>query len=367
MTDREQPGQFEPGTTANSTPAASPTPAPKRARSLRWLWWTLGGIVLILGIAAAVTGIQARRLLYQPQRFATPKSFVVERKDTLARVSKRLEDEHIIPNAVALRLYARFSGKQNKLKAGEYEISGKMTPVEILDLLDSGHVKSLWVTIPEGKWASEIAEIVKEQWPNTPGDFGRLVDEPARWREKFPFLEGTSLEGYLFPDTYLVPKSATADTVITAMLDGFKTKCAKTYAEQPPADGRTLYQVLTLASLVEAEAKVDSERPTIAGVYMNRLRKGMKLQCDATVLFAKHERLSRVLYSDLEYNSPYNTYVVTGLPVGPICNPGLASFNAALHPADVTYLYYVARGDGTHIFSNTADEHAAAIRQVRGQ
>lgn len=332
--------------------------APKRFR----LWhWALGiGLLVLIGVG--IVGWQANRLLFHPITFSKPRPVIVPRSATLSQLAPRLEQKDIIPSAFALRVYAKLQHKENKLKAGEYQVSGKMSPVQILDLLNSGRVVSFWVTIPEGKWADEIGTFLAPRWPEAARELPALASQPDRWRGRYPFLEGNTLEGYLFPDTYLLSKGASAENIVNAMLTACKERCWDVYQQHPPADGRTFYQVLTLAALVEAEAKVPAERPIIAGVYMNRLKKGMKLQCDASVLYAHHRRLTRVLFRDLEIDSPYNTYKYPGLPAGPICNPGAASFRAALTPATVPYLYYVAKNDGSggHIFSQTAAEHNAA-------
>jgi len=291
---------------------------------------------------------------------------IIPRYATLNKIAPRLEKRGLVPSAFALRVYARLQHKDNKLKAGEYEVSGKMSPAQILDLLNSGRVMSYWVTIPEGKWASEIDTYLAPHWPNAAREFPAFVTQPERWRGRFPFVEGNTLEGYLFPDTYLVGKGASAEQIITAMLKAFDARCWKAYQADPPKDGRMFYQVLILASLVEAEAKAPAERSIIAGVYINRLKKGMLLQCDATAIYAHKLRIVPLI-SDLKIDSPYNTYLYPGLPIGPICNPGASSFRAALHPKEVPYLYYVARrdGSGTHIFSTTLAEHQAAITQIR--
>ncbi|MHB0936832.1 MAG: endolytic transglycosylase MltG [Armatimonadota bacterium] len=347
------PGRRDPMAAAPAAPAA-----PKRLRPWHWAL----GIGLVLLVTAGILGLQANRLLFHPITFSTPQAVIVPRSATLSKLAPRLEEKGIIPSAFALRVYAKLQHKDNKLKAGEYQVSGKMSPVQILDLMNSGRVTSFWVTIPEGKWASEIGAFLAPRWPEAARELPALAVQPERFRGEFTFLEGDTLEGYLFPDTYLMSKGAGAESIVKAMLKAFEERCWNAYQLHPPADGRTFYQVLILASLVEAEAKVPSERPIIAGVYMNRLKDGMKLQCDASVLYAHRRRLTRVLYRDLEIDSPYNTYRYPGLPAGPICNPGADSFKAALQPAEVPFIYYVAKSDGSggHIFSRTAAEHNAA-------
>ena len=327
------------------------------------LWWTAGLLLLL----AAVAGY-GYRTLFRPRNYPQPLIVEIRAHTSINSLAQSLQKRGIIPSALTFRIYARLTHQGRKLKIGEYEISGVKRPVDILALLASGNVKAYWLTVPEGKWASEIEQIIAAQWPHAAEGFAEMVADPASWRGKVSVpLTGNNLEGYLFPDTYRFAKGVTARQIVLAMLKRFDETCYADYRAHPPADGRSLQDVLTLASLVEAEAKAPEERPQIAGVYMNRLRRHMLLQCDATILYAHQQRLSRVWDKDLLIDSPYNTYQRPGLPIGPINNPGRASFQAALHPADVPYLYYVARGDGTHVFSRTLAEHAAAIHQIRGK
>jgi len=352
-------GQLPPAD-ASPSPIPENTPAISRRLLLAWCALILVGLLLI-GDGYLYWA------LYRKRNF-TPSVTVEIRANTSFRyLAKSLQQRGIIPNAWIFRLYARVTHRTPKLKIGEYEIAGVQRPVDILALLNSGMVKSYWLTVPEGKWACEVEQIIAAQWPQAADGFLDMIAQPDTWRGKVSVpLAGNTLEGYLFPDTYKFAKGVTARQIVLAMLHRFQETCYADYRAHPPADGRSIYDVLTLASLVEAEAKVPEERPIIAGVYMNRLRAHMLLQCDATILYAHQQRLSRVWDKDLKIDSPYNTYLHPGLPVGPIDNPGRASFQAALHPTAVPYYYYVARGDGTHIFSRTLAEHETAIHQIRG-
>ncbi len=341
-----------------ATPLPQPDPAPRR----RALWLIPAVLVLCLaGVALRIWG-----QLHTPLHLAEPVIIQIRHNSKLATVAQSLQERGLVPNALAFRLYARLTHRAGKLKVGDYAVKDGMTPVGILTLLNSGRAVAFPLTIPEGKWLSEYPAFIGERWPDAAHGFRALAAKSARYAAHAPFVEGDSLEGYLFPNTYSFATGAGADEMIRAMLKGFHDTLEAEYHAHPPADGRSLRQVLILASLVEAEAKVEADRPQIAGVLMNRLAHGIKLQCDATVLYAHHTRLKRVLFKDLEIDSPYNTYKYAGLPPGPICSPGLASFRAALAPDAVPYYYYVAKSDGSHIFSVTADEHAAAIRTARG-
>jgi len=181
-------------------------------------------------------------------------------------------------------------------------------------------------------------------------------------------VEAPSLEGYLFPDTYLVPYGARARDAVDMMLSRMDRVFGDSLFARAAQQGMTPNQVLTLASIVEAEARVPDERPRVAAVYRNRLRRGMRLEADPTVAYAMGGYRGRLLYADLEVDSPYNTYRKAGLPPGPICSPGEAAIHAALYPApDTSSLYFVARGDGSHIFTRTLREHLAAVKSVRAE
>lgn len=342
-------------------PAAVPAPSRNRRLIIGLLIAVLALLLLGGGVA-----IYAQNALFRPVTLAAPQTVEIRPRATLGFVAARLQQRGLIPSAFALRVYARLTGQANQLKVGEYEVTGTPRPVDILILLNSGRAKFFVLTVPEGKWASEVPAFVREHWPDAASALPPLLNDTARWRGVAPIPpQATSLEGFLFPDSYRFVAGVPAEKICAAMLTRFNQTCGAAYQKHPPTDGRSLYEVLILASLVEAEAKVPAERPIIAGVYMNRLRIGMPLQCDATVLYAKQQRLTRVLFRDLEVASPYNTYPNTryrdGLPPGPICNPGLSCFEAALHPAKTDYLYYRTRGaDGSHVFSRTMAEHEAA-------
>lgn len=329
-------------------------------------WWVVGILAAAFLLLAAWGGL-ALHGLFTPVALPHPEIIRVQKAASFKFVAESLHRRGLIPNAFAFRLYARVKGFAGKLKVGDYEVRGGMAPVQMLDLMVSGRGRLFEVTIPEGKWASEIAQTIARQWPKAGAEFLPLVRRPEHWQQQMPFLKGAAtLEGFLFPDTYYFPTDAQAELMITRMLERFRATCAEAYQATPPADGRTLYQVLTLASLVEGEARRDAERPVIAGVYMNRLRTpGWTLDCDATLIYARQQRVSRLLNSDKLLESPYNSYRRRGLPPGPINNPGIKSFQAALHPETVPFFFYVARGDGSHVFARTLAEQSANIARFR--
>ena len=294
------------------------------------------------------------------------KLVVVARGESVLSVGNTLEREGLIRSARVFVAYAYLTRKHGRIQAGRHELAPTMDAREILDALCYGtHRAWRWVTIPEGYTLRQIAEAAGKELGSSEG-FLQAAAAPASLAPGFPLPE-SGVEGYLFPDTYRLDADATAKSLVAQMLRRFREVVWKgLLKEKPSYHGRSLQQIVTLASLVEAEAKQDKERAVIAGVLTNRLAQGRRLECDATVQYALGvDRKQRLLYKDLEIDSEYNTYRHAGLPPGPICSPGEASLKAAMEPASVSYLYYVAKPDGSHVFSNTFAEHTAAIARVR--
>jgi len=237
---------------------------------------------------------------------------------------------------------------------------------EIWRKLCAGEVAERKVTFPEGFAVESMAErLARELHVDKEGFLRAARGSEVTRRLPFPLPRG-KLEGYLYPSTYAFRVDARPGELVGQMLAGFSGAFWVPHEAEVRRSKLSLHKIVTLASLVEKEAKLDAERRLIAGVLMNRLQRGMLLQCDATVQYALGEHRTRLLYSDLKVNSPYNTYLHKGLPPGPICNPGLACLEAALSPERTDYLFYVARPDGGHVFSKTYEEHLAAIKKLRG-
>ncbi len=286
---------------------------------------------------------------------------------TSLQIGRRLRTTGLVHSAWAFATAARLKGVATTLQEGEYRLSPAMPLLEIVDAIARGDVVLRRVTIPEGFTAAEIVETLVAAGIGTPQRLEDLVRHGAP-SFRYTFLWSAphgSLEGFLFPDTYRIPRRLSDREVIDRFLRRFAEVVVPRWrASTPP---RSLLEVVTMASLVEREAKVPSERAVIASVLYNRLARGMKLEVDASVLYALGRHKDVVTLDDLKVDSPYNTYRYTGLPPGPIANPGLASINAALQPADTRYLFYVARADGSHVFSRTFEEHLIAIRKYRGR
>jgi UPF0755 protein len=296
----------------------------------------------------------------------TPVVFVVEPGETAGDIALRLKQLGLITDAELFRQLAQYEKADSKLEAGRYELRANMTMREIIEALQHGRLQEIAVTIPEGWRAEQIAEMLAEEVGVSSDEFLGLVQGGAF---DYGFLQarppGATLEGFLFPDTYLLPVQPTILEIIERMLANFDQRFTSEMRQAAVEQEMTSYQVVTLASIVEREAVVAEERPVIAGVFLNRLEKGMNLDSCPTVQYALgyQEDTSQwwktpvTLEECNHVDSPYNTYLHQGLPPGPICNPGLASIQAVLEPVKTDYLYFLAKGDGSHAFATTFEEH----------
>ncbi len=273
-----------------------------------------------------------------------------------------LAEKGLIEDDIRFLILARLTGLAGHLKAGEYRISFGTTPLQVLQILEKGIVLSHRVTIPEGLNLWQVTDIlVSDGWVNRE-QFLELLHKPSVAR--LFGLKQLNLEGYLFPDTYtLVRGELNEKAIIALMVQGFH-KVWQSLDWKNDLE-LTRHQIITLASLVEKETGAPEERTLVASVFHNRLRKGMRLQSDPTVLYGVVGEKGPITRSDLKRETPYNTYVIKGLPPGPICSPGRASIQAVLKPAETTFLYFVSKNDGTHYFSKTLREHNKAVRKYR--
>ncbi len=326
---------------------------------MRLLRWTAVFVLLVI-LAGGAAVWWARRELARPHAgYDEPQLIQIEPGTSAAAILERLEARGVLANADLARLYLVYVLGEPSLKAGEYRFESPLTPPEVLDKLIAGEVVTYRVTVVEGLTVEETARHLADAGF---GDFERFLEEmsePSRIADLDP--EAEDLEGYLFPDTYAFARGTGEAEIVDAMVRSFRDRLEGELAaagyEQSP---ETLRELVVLASIVEKEAALDEERPTIAGVYANRLERGIALYADPTVIFAL-KRLGRwdgnIRKPDLQIDSPYNTYRYPGLPPGPICSPGVASLLAALEPADVPYIYFVSRNDGSHVFATTLAEH----------
>lgn len=295
---------------------------------------------------------------------AEPVVFHVEPGSTGRSVATDLENKELIVNGLAFRLLLSYYEKREKasLQAGYFEVDPKEDIKGVLDRLLHSDPLTRRATIPEGYVKRQVAVALEEQEVVSAQEFWDSLDQvDLDW--EFP----SDLEGYLFPSTYEFPYESTGAEVVEQMATQFRAVMEPLMEKYPDAP-LGLKETVILASLVEREAQVASERALIAGVYINRLKKGMKLECDATVQFALGKQKDVLLYSDLEIASPYNTYRYEGLPPGPICSPGAASLEAALNPEKSEYLFYVRndiKDDGSHVFGRDFDEHERNIARYQ--
>lgn len=289
-----------------------------------------------------------------------------------------LAERGLIRSRFVFVLTCRMSGLSGKLKPGVYELNESMGVPTIIRELVSGNSLAAWIVVPEGYTARQIADVLEDRQVVRGDSFLRQAIGGGESYTQYSFIGGDSLEGYLFPDSYLIARGSRPNVVIEKMLDTFEKKVVrdnaaeidravrKRFAGSSSADG--LFKLLTVASLIEREAKVAKDRRLISAVLYNRLAKGMRLEIDATISYVPGDSRGNkdtVNYDDLETDSPYNTYKHGGLPPGPICNPGLAAIKAAMDPVQTDYLYYVARADGSHVFSRTLAEHNKAKRVIK--
>lgn len=314
----------------------------------------LVGLLLVAALAFVWFEMHANRA--HPQRAVT---VIIPRGDTLHAIAAQLAEEGVIDNALTFRILAKLQHADAEVRAGEYRFVPHMTQDEVLRALVTGGAQvATWVTIPEGFTAAQIAQRLHD------AGAGNVTDFDGTFRRETLIVDGTrtkSLEGFLFPSTYLVPLGNSPPSIAAIMTAQFFKELPSDSAVRARALRVTVPQVVTVASLVEREAKSDADRPKIAAVIYNRLRLGMPLQVDATIEYALRRHKTELSFGDLRIDSPYNTYLHAGLPPTPIANPGLASLRAALMPAHSNDLYYVYCGHDVHAFATTLAAHQANV------
>jgi UPF0755 protein len=278
-------------------------------------------------------------------------------------IASRLEVAGIIRDSLRFKLFARFKGYDKRIKAGEYRLSAVLSPKQVLEIMVSGKVALYRITIPEGYNLVQIAGIVSKMGLTEAPAFIRYANDSAIVNALG--VEAGSLEGYLFPDTYHFPKGLPLDEIMGTMVNRFREVFSTEWRERARQMDMSVHQVVTLASIVEKETGAAFERPLIASVFHNRLAKGIPLSSDPTVIYGIKDFDGNLTRKHLTTVTPYNTYLKKGLPPGPIANPGLASLEAALYPAETDYLYFVSKKDSTHQFSTTLKEHNRAVRKYQ--
>ena len=286
---------------------------------------------------------------------------------TLESATDSLVAHGVLRSAGAFRLYARLRGLPAALKSGDYMLPRDAAWSDLIATLSRGHGIEVRWTVPEGLMLWEVADLAQSELGVSSDSFLAAARDPVIRRDAGVPPEAPSVEGYLFPTTYVVPAHVGARELVRVMTRAFAAHWDSAWTNRLDTLRLSRHQLVTLASIVEAEVRYDPDRPFVAAVYLNRFRQGMKLEADPTVIYAYGRRLKRVWDKNLLVSSPYNTYLHVGLPPGPIGEPGRASLLAALYPAPLPFLYFVAQPDGKHIFSTTYAEHEAAIQTVKRQ
>ena len=290
----------------------------------------------------------------------------VQRGSTVLAIGDRLEAEGVISSSLLFRTYVYFKNLSTSLKAGQYQFSGSISLEEVVETIAEGRVFYHRITVPEGLDMHEIAEIFVEARFGSLASFLSVMQNGDLIADLD--TEACDLEGYLFPETYFVTCGSSELEIIGQMLNKFRGIWTPEYQRRAEELELSVREVITLASLIEKETGLDEERPLVSSVFHNRLRMNMKLACDPTVIYAVKgiKPFDGIIHqSDLELDSPYNTYLYPGLPPGPIANPGKLAIQAALFPAESDYLYFVSRNDGSHLFSKAYRDHAAAVRRYQ--
>ena len=295
------------------------------------LGWFLGFIVLIL----LVIFIFSWGIFVPKEKVSKEKIFSVERGQGLFEIGENLEKEGLIKSKIFFDFYVILIGKEKNLQAGKYLLSSSMNVPQIAQKIISGDIAKTKVTIPEGFTVKEIEEKLKIKLP------------------------GENLEGYLFPDTYYFPIDVSGEEVVRIMRENFEKKISP-YKEEIEKSGRSLQEIITMASLLEKEVKTKEEKEIASGILWKRLKAGIPLQVDATITYITGKKTTKISLEDLQIDSSYNTYKYKGLPPGPICNPGLESILAALYPKESEYWYYLSTPDGKTLFFKTLEEHNLA-------
>jgi UPF0755 protein len=317
-------------------------------------------LLLILGIAGAA-GF-AYYLLTPAKTGDQDRIVLVQEGSSLREVARKLETDGLTTNRHLFVISARLLGCGRTLKAGEYRLNPGMPPLQILKILDKGRAITHAVTIPEGYTRRQIAEVLAARGLADKNKFLTLTGSPetaAHWG-----LSAPSLEGYLYPDTYYLGRGLSPAAIVEIMVKRFK-EVFQSFRERARQVGMPVEKIIILASIVEKETGRARERPLIASVFLNRLRKGIRLESDPTVIYGLKEFNGNLTRRHLDQPTPYNTYLIRGLPPGPIANPGRESIKAVLYPARTHYLYFVSKNDGSHHFSRTLSEHNRAVRRYQ--
>jgi UPF0755 protein len=287
------------------------------------------------------------------------RAFIIQKGMNLREISGMLEEQGFIRSSLAFILRTKYNGYGRMIRAGEYNLNPSMTPERIMEMIIKGEVVAYNVTIPEGYTIEQIAGVLSTYGLIGKEQFLKYMNQDGI--ERVYGLNGPGLEGYLYPDTYRFTRGLTAKAIVDTMIRRFREMTAS-FNDRIKESRMSLHEVVTLASIVEKETGDPDERPLIASVFFNRLKKAMRLDSDPTVIYGIKDFSGNITKNDLSTNNPYNTYVIKGLPPGPIANPGIDSIRAVLYPAETDFLYFVSKNNGSHQFSKNLAEHNRAVR-----
>ncbi|MBL0700754.1 MAG: endolytic transglycosylase MltG [Desulfosarcina sp.] len=321
--------------------------------------------ILLLTISIFATVVSAIFLdiyLYADRPLGSdnsPKSVNIMPGHNFSDVFKELCNSGIVAYSYRFKLLAVIRGYDKRIKFGEYLLSPSMTPSEILTIMTKGKVRLNKLTIPEGYNIEQIATAVFQAEIEDEKSFLKAAKNSSLAAQMK--ITADTFEGYLFPDTYYFPKNTTPKTIISTMVNRFRTIFTDEFAKQAEKLGFSIHQIVTLASIIEKETGASEERPVISSVFHNRLKKNMRLESDPTVIYGIDGFNGNITKKDLKKPSPYNTYLIRGLPPGPISNPGLKALEAALYPAETDFLYFVSKKNKTHKFSTNIRDHNKAV------
>jgi UPF0755 protein len=314
-------------------------------------------MLLLVGVRWYITSVGPTGKDSTPIRVEIPTGSGVR------RIGEILKSKGLIRDKTMFSLLTVWGGRDKELKAGDYLLSTDMGLYRILDVLHSGRTELIQITVPEGLTFRQIGVLLEKEGLADAKRFDTLCRDKNWFKDTG--IQADTLEGYLFPETYRFEKNTTEEKIIETMVNQFRRHFNSQRRQRAREIGMTPHQIITLASLIEKETAVDSEKTIISAVFHNRLKKGIRLECDPTIIYALENFDGDIKKKDLFVNSPYNTYRYRGLPPGPIANPGEGSLIAALFPADSKAYYFVSKNNGTHHFSTTLSEHNRAVNRFQ--
>lgn len=321
-------------------------------------------LILISLCSLAVFILDLRHYAEQPGGRAPEKVVItIPAGQSLKTTTDTLYEKRIITSPFKFNMVARLKGYDKRLKAGEYALSASMAPIQIMEKLVKGAVELYKLTVPEGLNIYQIADRVAQAGFAQDYSFIEAATDADLARQNS--INAKTFEGYLFPETYYFPKKVSSEKIISTMVKRFWNVFNSSWKERAEQLGFSIHQIVTLASIIEKETGAPFERPVISSVFHNRLKKKMRLESDPTVIYGLKNFDGNLKRTHLETPTPYNTYKIKGLPVGPIANPGTKSLEAALYPADTQYIYFVSKKNKTHQFSTNLKDHNQAVRKYQ--